>query len=168
MRLVVIQVSMMEDVSSRKQVVVCVCSCVYMCACVYVCMHVCIHVHVSTQKDLLYSCLWLSVLFFLLLILSLLSCSPLLLPPRSDPPVRSLISDSGQSRREKFRQQKQKEMEVDVLLNIMKFVEDFLHNPSIWVFDNKEQNLLIYEVLLIIWYIVSNTYVSSKSHEIHV
>lgn len=56
------------------------------------------------------------------------------------------MSDSGQSRREKFRQQKQKEMEVDVLQNIMKFVEDFLRNPSIWAFDNKEQNLLIYEV----------------------
>lgn len=75
--------------------------------------------------------------------------SPLLsLPPvlRSDPPTRSAVSDSGQSRREKFRQQKQKEMEVDVMQNIMKFVEDFLRNPSIWVFENKEQNLLIYEV----------------------
>ena len=61
-------------------------------------------------------------------------------------PTRAAVSDSGQTRREKFRQQKQKEMEVDVLQNIMKFVEDFLRTPSIWVFDNKEQNLLIYEV----------------------
>ena len=57
------------------------------------------------------------------------------------------MSDSGQSRREKFRQQKQKEMEIDILQNIMKFVEDFLRNPTIWNFENKEQNLLIYEVL---------------------
>lgn len=76
-----------------------------------------------------------------------LSLSPFWSGLHSDPPARSsAVSDSGQSRREKFRQQKQKEMEVDVLQNIMKFVEDFLRNPSIWIFENKEQNLLIYEV----------------------
>ena len=50
-------------------------------------------------------------------------------------------------RRDRFRQQKQKELETSTLQKCTVFVDNYLRTGSaVWSFDNKEQNLLTYEV----------------------
>ena len=50
-------------------------------------------------------------------------------------------------RRDRFRQQKQKELETSTLQKCTVFMDNYLRTgSSVWSFDNKEQNLLTYEV----------------------
>jgi inositol 1,4,5-triphosphate receptor type 1 len=58
-----------------------------------------------------------------------------------------VLKDPAQSRREKFKQTKHKEAEKARILKTMEFVEQYLALPSVWSFENKEQNLLTYEVV---------------------
>ena len=58
-----------------------------------------------------------------------------------------LSPDMVQMRRERFKQQKQKEKEIETLQKMTEFVGNYLRTgSSVWSFDNKDQNLLTSEV----------------------
>ena len=57
-----------------------------------------------------------------------------------------MVPEALQAKRDRFRQLKQHEMEVDVLKSTTEFVQSFLHDQSVWSFDDKDRNLLTYEV----------------------
>lgn len=67
-------------------------------------------------------------------------------PPTSEPNL-SVPLDNVQSKRDRFRQIKQRELEIDVLHNTTTFVQNFLRNPAVWSFEDKDRNLLTYEVV---------------------
>jgi len=48
--------------------------------------------------------------------------------------------------RDRFRQYVQREKERETLQKMREFVENYLCGPSVWSFDNKDQNLLTSEV----------------------
>jgi len=55
--------------------------------------------------------------------------------------------DTVQMRRDRFKQQKQKEKEIETLQKTTEFVGNYLRTgSSVWSFDNKDQNLLTSEV----------------------
>ena len=61
--------------------------------------------------------------------------------------MTNLAPETVQMRRDRFRQQKQKELETATLQKTTVFVDNYLRTgASVWSFDNKEQNLLTYEV----------------------
>ncbi len=51
-----------------------------------------------------------------------------------------------QSRRDRFRHQKTRELEVVTLQKAMKFVDDYLKKPSVLRLEDRDQNALTYEV----------------------
>ena len=51
-----------------------------------------------------------------------------------------------QAKRERFKLQKIRDMEVSVLQSTTLFVEKYLREVNIWSFDDKEQNSLTLEV----------------------
>ncbi len=69
------------------------------------------------------------------------------------------ISEVLHAKRERFKQQRQREMEIDVLQNTTIFVQNFLRNPAVWSFDDRDRNLLTYEV--------RNAYTCTYSKDMH-
>ena len=75
---------------------------------------------------------------------------------RSDPGTGSTTTlnipqDTVQAKRDRFRQQRQREIEIASLLKTTTFVENYLKNLSVWEFEDKEQNVLTYEVLFMLF-----------------
>ena len=64
----------------------------------------------------------------------------------SEPTLSVPVSEALHAKRERFKQQRQREVEIDVLQNTTIFVQNFLRNSAVWSFDDKDRNLLTYEV----------------------
>ena len=56
-------------------------------------------------------------------------------------------SVSTENKRERFRQQKQKELDSDVLDRTTDFVKTYLAHHDVWSFKDKDQNMLTLEVM---------------------
>ena len=63
----------------------------------------------------------------------------------------NIPQDTVQAKRDRFRQQRQREIEIASLLKTTTFVENYLKNLSVWEFEDKEQNILTYEVLFMLF-----------------